>query len=61
METVAVLTVRAAADKLDRRREAVHLMLARGELSPATINGRPAVLDDITFRRMARKARKAAA
>jgi hypothetical protein len=59
MEGLAVLTVNEAAGRLKQRREAVALLLARKELTPATINGRLAVLDDITFRAMQRKAKKA--
>lgn len=61
MEGVNVLTIRAAAAELKERRESVALRLARKELTAATINGRPAVLDDVTFRRMQRKVRRAAA
>ncbi len=60
METVSVLTIREAASRLVRRREAVQLLVARGELTSATINDRPAVLDDLTFRRM-KAAREAVA
>jgi hypothetical protein len=59
MEGLAVLTVNEAAGRLKQRRETVALLLARKELTPATINGRLAVLDDITFRAMQRKAKKA--
>jgi hypothetical protein len=58
---VKVLTVREAAARLGARPEAVALKLARAELTPATINDRPAVLDDITFRRLLRKSAKVAA
>lgn len=58
MEGVAVLTITAAAAKLEQRREIVSLMLARKELAGATINGRPAVLDDAAFRQAARKAKR---
>ena len=61
MSEVGVFTISAAAIRLDLRREYVSLLLARKELTPATINERPAVLDDLRFRRLARKARKVAA
>jgi hypothetical protein len=61
MEPVSVVTIREAATKLDRRREAVVLMVAREELTEAKINGRTAVLDDGAYRRMLRKATKVAA
>ncbi len=60
MEPVSVLTIAEAANRLDRRRETVHSMVARGDLTPAKINDRVAVLDDLTFRRM-KAAREAVA
>lgn len=61
MEGVGVLTIREAATRLRARREKVSLLLALNELTPATINDRPAVLDDVTFRRLQRKAKRVAA
>ena len=58
---VKVLTIREAAKRLDERPEAVALKVARGELTAAEINDRPAVLFDLTFRRAERASRKVAA
>jgi hypothetical protein len=60
MPDVAVLTVTEAASRLDERRETIPVLVARGELTPATINGRPAVVDDAKFRRAQRRAATAA-
>lgn len=57
---VKVLTIREAAARLDERPESVALKVARGELTAAAINDRPAVLDDLTFRRMFKKAQRKA-
>lgn len=58
---VKVLTIREAAKRLDERPEAVALKVARGELTAAEINDRPAVLCDLTLRRALRRVAKAAA
>jgi hypothetical protein len=57
---VRVLTLREAARRLDRPRPHISIMLASGKLTPASINDRPAVADDLTFRRLARQAQKQA-
>jgi hypothetical protein len=61
MALAKVLTIRTAARRLGTRSETVHLMLVRGDLTSAQINDKPAVLDDLAFRRAARKAAKEAA
>ncbi len=58
MAGVAVLTITAAASRLGVRRESVALMLARQELTPATINGRDAVEHDMAFRRLVKAAKR---
>lgn len=61
MKGIAVLTIRHTASKLNVSRTIVPVMLAAGELTPATVNGRPAVLDDLALRRAIRRAQKVAA
>jgi hypothetical protein len=61
MATVNVLTLKTAADRLATYRERVKVMLAAGKLTPATINGKEAVVDDLAFRRAVRKVQKVAA
>ena len=61
MKGVSVLTVAKAASDLDIRRERVAVMLAAGELTRASINGRDAVLVDLRWHRaVAQSARRAA-
>ena len=61
MKGVSVLTVAKAASDLDIRRERVAVMLAAGELTRASINGRDAVLVDLRWHRAKGKTTRAAA
>jgi hypothetical protein len=58
---VKVLTMREAARRLRRSRPQVSNLLVAGKLTAATINDRPAVADDATFRRVARAVQQEAA
>lgn len=61
MKTVKVLTVREAANRLDKRPETVQRMLLRRELTEASVNDRTAVLDDLAFRRAVKNAARVSA
>ena len=55
MGIASVLTVRKAADRLGVHKDGIAKRLLRKELTPAKINGRPAVLEDSRFRRVERE------
>lgn len=56
MAPVKILTLKRAADELGTYRQRVLERIAAGELTPATVDERPAVVDDPKFRRAVRKA-----
>jgi hypothetical protein len=61
MPDVAVLTIKVAARALGGTHYTVTGMLARRELSSATVDGRAAVLVDELYLKAKRRTRKAAA
>lgn len=61
MPDVHVLTMKRAADRLRTYPQDIANRLALRQLTPATIDGRPAVLEDDDFRRAEAEIAEAAA
>jgi hypothetical protein len=61
MEPVEVLTPQAAAGRLGVSRHVLLTRLASRELTPATVDGKPAVVVDKAFRRAEKATATAAA